>query len=56
MVRTHLVQEIEVEDGAVRVVMDLPKDHQFASNIGEEIVEKIEPLWDVEHVVVEYTE
>ena len=56
LVRTKLVKEIEVAEGKVRVVIDLPADHQFAANIHEEIMEKIEPLWDVEQVVVEFTE
>jgi nitrogen fixation NifU-like protein len=55
LVRTNLVKDIEIADGHVRVVIDLPADHQFANNIREEIVEKIEPLWDVEEVVVEFT-
>ena len=56
LVRTNLVQDITVKDGVVRVVMDLPADNQFASAIKEEIVEKIEPLWDIKEVVVEFTE
>ena len=56
LVRTRLVKEIEVADGKVRVVIDLPADHQFASNIHHEVVEKIEPLWDVEQVVLEFTD
>jgi len=56
LVRTKLVKEIEVAEGTVRVVIDLPADHQFAANIREEIVEKIEPLWDVDKVVVKFTE
>ena len=56
LVRTDLVKEIVVQDGTVRVVVDLPADHQFASVIREDIVEKIDPLWDVEQVVVEFTE
>jgi NifU-like protein involved in Fe-S cluster formation/metal-sulfur cluster biosynthetic enzyme len=56
LVRTELVKEIEVAEGKVRVVIDLPADHQFAANIHEEITEKIEPLWDVEQMVVEFTE
>jgi len=55
LVRTELVREIDVSEGAVRVLIDLPPDHQFAGNIREEVVEKIEPLWDVERVVVEFT-
>jgi len=56
LVRTNLVQDIEVKDGAVRVVVDLPADNQFASAIKEEIMEKIKPLWDVKEVVVEFVE
>ncbi|MBC7250235.1 MAG: iron-sulfur cluster assembly scaffold protein [Anaerolineae bacterium] len=56
LVRTKIVRDIEVSDGKVRVAIDLPADHQFAANIREEIIEKIEPLWDVDEVVVEFTE
>jgi nitrogen fixation NifU-like protein len=56
LVRTKVVKDIEVAEGTVRVVLDLPADHQFAANIREEIIEKIEPLWDVDEVVVEFTE
>jgi len=54
LVRTKLVTSIEIEDGRVSIGIDLPSDHQFANNIREEIVEKIEPLWDVEHVQVQF--
>jgi nitrogen fixation NifU-like protein len=56
LVRTKVVKDIQVAEGRVRVVVDLPLDHQFANNIREEIMEKIEPLWDVEHVDVEFTD
>ena len=56
LVRTKVVKKIEVTEGTVRVVIDLPADHQFAANILEEIHEKIDPLWDVENVVVEFSE
>jgi NifU-like protein involved in Fe-S cluster formation len=56
LVRTKLVEDIEVADGNVRVAIKLPGDHQFAANIRDEILEKIEPLWDVEQVVVEFVE
>ncbi|UCC77101.1 MAG: iron-sulfur cluster assembly scaffold protein [Anaerolineales bacterium] len=55
LVRTKVVKDIELAEGTVRVVIDLPADHQFASNIRDEINEKIEPLWDVEKVIVEFT-
>jgi len=54
LVRTNLVRDIEVKDGTVRVVVDLPPDHQFAPAIKEEITEKIKPLWDVAEVAVEF--
>jgi NifU-like protein involved in Fe-S cluster formation/metal-sulfur cluster biosynthetic enzyme len=56
VVRTNLVQDIKVNDGAVRVVIDLPADNQFASAIKEEILEKIESLWDIKKVEVEFTD
>ena len=56
LVRTKLVRDIEIAEGTVRVELDLHADHQFAANIHEEIMEKIEPLWDVDKVVVEFTE
>ncbi len=55
IVRTNLVRDVEVKDGNVRVAVDLPKDHQFASAIREEIMEKIETLWDVKEVAIEFT-
>ena len=56
LVRTNLVKDIKVKNGTVRVLVDLPSDNQFASAIKQEVVEKIEPLWDVKEVVVEFTE
>jgi len=56
LVRTNLIKDIEIKNGTVRVVVDLPSDHQFAGNIKEEIIEKIEPLWDVEKVEVEFSD
>ena len=56
LVRTKMVKEIEVTEGTVRVAVNLPPDHQFANNIRTDIVEKVEPLWDVERVLVEFSE
>ena len=56
LVRTKMVKDMEIAEGTVRVVIDLPADHQFAANIAHEIRDKIEPLWDVERVVVEFSE
>jgi nitrogen fixation NifU-like protein len=56
VVRTNLVKDIALKDGEVRVVIDLPANHQFAPAIKEEITEKIEPLWDVKKLMVDFTE
>ncbi len=56
IVRTKLVKEIEVQDGVVRVVLDLPSDHMFASAMKEDIEEKLGHRWDVKQVIVEFTE
>ncbi len=54
VVRTDLIKEIEVKDGVVRVVADLAPDHQFAAVIKADIAEKIQPLWDVNEVVIKF--
>ena len=55
VVRSKLVSEMSFNDGVARVVVDLPAQHQFAPVIRGEITEKIEPLWDVKEVIVEFT-
>jgi len=54
LIRTDLVKEIDVSDGVVRVAIDLPEDHQFASNIRHEILEKLEHRWDVDEVLIDF--
>ena len=56
IVRTKMVKDVSLENGVVHVTLDFPADHQFANNIREEIIERVEPLWDVERVEVEFTE
>jgi NifU-like protein involved in Fe-S cluster formation len=54
VVRTNLIKDIQFEDGVVRIVADLPADHQFAAVIKADIAEKIETLWDVEKVIIDF--
>ena len=56
LVRTDLVKDVTLQDGKARITVDLPRENQFAPAIKQEIVEKIEPLWDVKEVEVEFTE
>jgi len=52
LIRTRVVRSIELADGMARITLDMPADHQFANAIRDEIVEKIEPLWDIDAVEV----
>lgn len=54
IVETNLIKEIEVEDKQVKVKVDLDKDHQFASVVKEDILEKLENRWDVDKVIIEF--
>lgn len=54
MVATNLVKEVEVKDGVIRVSVDLPESHQFAASIKEEAKERLENLWDVKKVIIEF--
>jgi len=54
VVRTNLIRDIQFEDGVVKIVADLAPDHQFAAVIKADIAEKIEPLWDVNEVIIDF--
>ena len=56
LVRTNLVKDIKFKNGTVHLSIDLPENHQFAPSIKEEIMEKVEPLWDVKEVIVKFSE
>jgi len=56
MIRTNLVKDFSVNDGMVSLDIDLPGDHQFAPAIRDEIMEKIEHLWDVKKVDIHFTD
>ena len=54
VVATNLIRDISINEGVIRVVVDLPEDHQFAATIKEEAKERLENLWDVKQVVIEF--
>jgi nitrogen fixation NifU-like protein len=56
VIRTKLVKDIQVHDGTVHIVIDLPSDHQFAASIREDIQDKIGHIWDVKDVRIEFAE
>ena len=56
LVKTNLVKDIKLDDGRVTIDIDLPRNHQFMPAIREEIEEKIEPLWDVKELTINFTD
>jgi len=54
IVRGNLIKEVKVEEGVVKISVDLPESHIFASNIKEEVNERIETLWDVKKVEISF--
>ena len=54
VVRTNLIKKIEIDNGKVLLSIDLPSNHQFANSIREEIKEKIETLWDIKEVILDF--
>lgn len=52
--RTNLVKNVQLKDGVIRIEIDIPSNHQFAPAIREEIREKLEPLWDIQEVIIDF--
>ena len=50
--KVNFIKSIELENGVVKVFFNLDSNHQFANNIREEIIERLEPLWDIKEVKV----
>jgi len=54
LVRTNLIENVKLGKGKIDVSISLPEEHQFANNIKEEILEKLENLWDIDEVNVRF--
>jgi nitrogen fixation NifU-like protein len=52
IVRTNIVKDVKVANGTATVTFALEGDHQFASNLEEEVRERLEHLWDIKKVEV----
>ena len=52
VLEVNFIKDIKFEDGTITVHFNLDSNHQFAGNIREEIIERLEPLWDVKEVNV----
>jgi len=56
IVKSTLIRDTSIKDGIITITVNLPEDHQFAGNIKEEIIERLEYLWDVKEVKVIFKE
>jgi hypothetical protein len=52
VLKVNFVKKIDLDDGIITITVNLVSDHPFANNIREEIVERLEPLWDIKKVYV----
>jgi NifU-like protein involved in Fe-S cluster formation/metal-sulfur cluster biosynthetic enzyme len=55
IVKSKLIKSINIEGGIVSLELDLAENDQFAANIKEEILERLEYLWDVKEVKVSFS-
>ncbi|MDZ7671954.1 MAG: iron-sulfur cluster assembly scaffold protein [Halanaerobiales bacterium] len=56
VLKTNLIEDIELKDKKIIVTVDLAEDHQFAPVLKEDIKEKLENRWDIEDIIVKYRE
>ncbi len=56
IVKTDLIKHIDLKGKTIDIIVDLPFNHQFANAIKEDILDKLQALWDIETVNVNFTE
>lgn len=56
IIKTDIVAGIELQDKTIKITVDLPSNHQFANAIKEDIMEKLQSLWDIDTVNIHFTE
>jgi len=54
IVRMQLLTDFDVRDGVITIDLDLTPDHKFAAHIAEEIHEKLDHLWDIKEVKINF--
>lgn len=56
LVKSKLVRSVSITDGLVEIVLNISEDFQFAGNIKEEIMERLQYLWDIKEIKVLFKE
>jgi nitrogen fixation protein NifU and related proteins len=54
IVSTNLLKDARVEGQTAVIVLNLDERHQFANNIKNEIIERLEILWDIKTIDVRF--
>jgi len=52
IVKSKLIKSISIENGVITIALNLSENSQFVQNIKEEILERLQYLWDVKEVKV----
>ena len=55
IVKSKIIKKLKVENGIISIGLEIPEDSQFAGNIKEEILERLEYLGDIKEVKVVFT-
>lgn len=55
IVKSKIIKKLKVENGIISIGLEIPEDSKFAGNIKEEILERLEYLWDIKEVKVVFT-
>lgn len=55
IVKSKIIKKLKVENGIISIGLEVPEDSQFAGNIKEEILERLEYLWDIKEVKIVFT-
>jgi nitrogen fixation NifU-like protein len=55
IVKSKIIKNVKVENGIISIELEIPEDSQFTGNIKEEILERLEYLWDIKEVKVVFT-
>jgi len=56
IVKSRIVKSVIVNSGVVEIVLGIGENSQFADNIKEEILERLQYLWDVKEIKVVFKE
>lgn len=54
IVKSKMIRSVSIENGVITIKLNIAETFQFADNIKEEIIERLQYLWDVKEIKVEF--